>query len=107
MEFRVWSIGAAVGRPKVGARFIVHSSCGGRGEATPLPGFALRRTETTDDRAGHPYQRGRAARGHVGMVTRGHEQSRPYLCQVVAVSGWRLGKAEKQRMRPYLRPAMS
>ena len=27
---------AAAGRLKVGARFIVHSSCGGRGGATPL-----------------------------------------------------------------------
>ena len=35
---------AAAGRPKVGARFIVHCSFGGRGEATPLPWFALRRT---------------------------------------------------------------
>ena len=38
--------GAAAGRLKVGARFIVHSSCGGRGRATPLPWFALRRTKT-------------------------------------------------------------
>jgi hypothetical protein len=28
---------AAAGRPEVGARFIVPSYCGGRGEATPLP----------------------------------------------------------------------
>ena len=33
----------AAGRTMVGARFIVHSLCGGRGEATPLPPAALRR----------------------------------------------------------------
>ena len=33
----------AAGRTQVGARFIVHSSFGGRGEATPLPSAALRR----------------------------------------------------------------
>ena len=33
----------AAGRTKVGARFIVHSASGGRGEATPLPSAALRR----------------------------------------------------------------
>jgi hypothetical protein len=33
----------AAGRTQVGARFIVPSSIGGRGEATPLPSAALRR----------------------------------------------------------------
>ena len=33
----------AAGRTRVGARFIVHSFSGGRGEATPLPSAALRR----------------------------------------------------------------
>ena len=52
---------AAEGRPKVGAwlRRALHS--GVQGEALPLPWFALRRTGGV----------GAAARGHVGMVTRG------------------------------------
>ena len=76
-------IAFAAGRTQVGARFIVHSSDGGRGEATPLPSAALRR----------PGRDGSPSRPFAKRVSYRHRFNgglgEPALPKA-GISGWRL-----------------